>query len=109
DGYDSASLLDPPDLSDATTLKRYAFYAVLVLFGVIVGELGRGLWKYRPRRKTVLFWERAKSIKELTLIFALSGDKRYEVIIAILESNTITLSEAKKKLSTLTTEKKVTL
>ncbi|MDD5160997.1 MAG: hypothetical protein PHI47_13165 [Sulfuricurvum sp.] len=107
EGYDPASLLDAPDLTDMSTLKHYAYNIGLVILGVIFGEAGRVLWKRRPRRKTAQFWERSKNTKELILMLALSGDKRYEAIITALESNTISLSEAKKKLSTLTTEKEV--
>jgi hypothetical protein len=109
EGYDPSSLLDAPDLSDISTLKRYGYNLLLILFGIVLGEVGRRIWKHRPRRKTAQFWERAKNTKELILILALSGDKRYETIITALESNTIRLSEAKKKLSTLTTEKEVKL
>jgi hypothetical protein len=109
EGYDPSSLLDTPDLSDISTLKRYGYNLLLILFGIVLGEVGRRIWKHRPRRKTAQFWERAKNTKELILILALSGDKRYETIITALESNTIRLSEAKKKLSTLTTEKEVKL
>jgi hypothetical protein len=109
EGYDPSSLLDPPDLSDLSTLKRYGYNLLLILFGIVLGEAGRRLWKHRPRRKVKQFWESAKNNKELILMLALSGDKRYETIITTLESNTIRLSEAKKKLSTLTKDKKVTL
>lgn len=105
EGYDPASLLETPDMSDTATLKRYALYIFLIAVGVVLSEGARRLWKFRPRRKIKRFWERAKSTKELTLMLALSGDKRYEAIISALESNTIRLSEAKKKLSTLTTDK----
>jgi hypothetical protein len=107
EGYDISSLLDAPDLTDTSTLKRYAFYAMLIAFGVLLGEMARRLWKHRPRRKAVQFWEKAGSRKELVLMLALSGDKCYDVIIDALETNTISLSEAKKKLSTLTIEKEV--
>lgn len=105
EGYDPLSLLDAPDLTDTATLKRYAFYSVLIALGVLLGEAGRILWRHRPRKKSEKFWERAKNKKELVLILALRGEKRYEAIIAALESDSITLSEAKKKLSTLTIDK----
>lgn len=105
EGYDPLSLLDAPDLSDTAALKRYAFYGALIVSGAFLGEAGRVLWKRLPRRKSEKFWEKTKSKKELVLILALSGDKRYEAIIAALESDSISLSEAKKKLSTLTTDK----
>ena len=101
EGYDISSLLDAPDLTDTSTLKRYAFYTALIALGVLLGEIARRLWKHRPRRKTAQFWEKAGSRKELVLMLALSGDKRYDPIIDALETNTIGLSEAKKRLEKL--------
>lgn len=109
DGYDPASLLDTPDLSDRATLKRYAYNVGLIILGVILGEVIRRLWKIRPRRKIKQFWESAKTPKELVMILSLSGDKRYEAIIDELEAGKILLGEAKKKLDTLSTDKKVTV
>ncbi|MGA9045530.1 hypothetical protein [Sulfuricurvum sp.] len=107
EGYAIGNLLDPPDLSDTATLKRYGFYAVLVIFGMALGEGFRWFWKHRPRRKINHFWERAKSTKELVMLLALSGDKRYESIVAELEKGSMSLREAKNKLSTLTSVKEV--
>jgi hypothetical protein len=103
-GYAPSSLLDPPDLSDAATLKRYALYAGLIALGMALGEALRRLWKLRPRRRSKHFWDGAKMPKELALLLALSGEKRYEPIIKALESGAIGLSEAKKKLDKLTSE-----
>ncbi|MFY9143500.1 BatD family protein [Sulfuricurvum sp.] len=107
EGYDIGNLLDPPDLSSYATLKRYALYAALIGFGVLLGEGFRRLWKHRPRRKPKYFWENAKNTKELILLLALSGEKHYEPIITSLETKAMSLSEAKKKLSTLTSVKEV--
>ncbi|MDD5716521.1 MAG: hypothetical protein PHW64_01860 [Sulfuricurvum sp.] len=99
EGYEPLNLLDPPDLSDYATLKRYGMYTALVLLGIVLGEGARWVWKYRPRRQSRGFWEQASSVKELTILLALSGEKRYDPIIAELEAGTMSLSEAKKKLS----------
>ena len=104
EGYESAMLLDPPDLSDTATQKRYALYAALVLLGAILSEALRRLWKLRPRRRAKRFWDGAKTSKELAMLLALSGEKRFEEVIAALEAETIGLREAKKKLSTLTSD-----
>jgi hypothetical protein len=109
EGYDPASLLDAPDLSDRATLKRYAYNVGWVVLGILLGEIVRRLWRSRPRRKNKAFWESAKSSKELVMVLALSGDKEYEPIIAELEAGIIVLGEAKKKLARLSTDKKVTL
>lgn len=101
EGYAISNLLDPPDLSNTATLKRYALYTLLVIFGIMLGEGFRRVWKHRPRRKVKQFWERAKNIKELILMLALSGDKRYEPIIDELEAGEILLGEAKKRLRIL--------
>lgn len=109
EGYDPASLLDAPDLSDRATLKRYAYNLGWVFLGILLGEIVRRLWRSRPRRKNKAFWESAKTSKELVMVLALSGDKEYEPIIAELEAGSIVLGEAKKKLARLSTDKKVTL
>jgi hypothetical protein len=102
EGYEPSTLLDPSDLSDTATLKRYALYAGLIMLGMVLGEGFRRLWKFRPRRKPQYFWESAKTPKELVQILSLSGEKRYDPIIGLLEAEKMSLSEAKKKLSTLT-------
>ncbi|MFA5215235.1 hypothetical protein [Sulfuricurvum sp.] len=101
EGYEPSMLLDSPDLSDTATLKRYALYASLVLLGMVLGEGFRRLWKFRPRRKTKYFWESAKTSKELVQILSLSGEKRYDPIIRLLEAENMSLSEAKKRLEKL--------
>lgn len=103
-GYESSALLDPPDLSDRSTLKRYALYAVLVLAGAGMGEGLRRLWRLRPRKRFKKFWDQAESTKELVTLLALSGDKRYEPLIRELEEGKIGLREAKKKLTTSANE-----
>lgn len=99
EGYEPQMLLDPPDLSDSATLKRYALYAALIVLGAILSETVRRLWKLRPRRRAKQFWDEAKNPKELTMLLALSGEKRYEEVIADLEEGRTGLSEAKKKLA----------
>lgn len=108
EGYDPASLLDVPNI-DRSAMKRYGIYIGLILFGVMLGEAVRRLWKHRPRRKVKQFYDDAKTVKELVMLLSLSGDKEYESIIAELEAGNIVLGEAKKKLGRLSTDKKVTL
>lgn len=97
-GYDPSTLLDPPDLSDTATLKRYVLYGSLVMLGVVMGEGFRRLWKHRPRRRGKHFWESAKTAKELVMLLSLSGDKNYDDVVGLLESGVIGLSEAKARL-----------
>ncbi len=104
EGYESAMLRDPPERSETATPTRYARYAALVLLGAILSEALRRLWKLRPRRRAKRFWDGAKTSKELAMLLALSGEKRFEEVIAALEAETIGLREAKKKLSTLTSD-----
>lgn len=98
-GYEPSTLLDPPDLSDNATLKRYALYASLVILGTAMGEVARRLWKLRPRRKIKHFWDEAKTSKELVILLSLSGKKCYDEIIGLLEAGEIGLGEAKKRLA----------
>ncbi|MBN2870931.1 MAG: BatD family protein [Campylobacterales bacterium] len=107
EGYEPQTLLDPPDLSDTATLKRYALYVALVVLGVVLSEAVRRLWKLRPRRRGKPFWDEAKTSKELAMLLALSGEKRYDPLIAALEAGRVTLREAKNKLSTLQTPNEV--
>lgn len=107
EGYDVSSLLDAPDLTNTAALRRYALYAGLIAFGAAAGEVLRRVWKYRPRRRSKRFWDGARSSKELVLLLALDGDKRYDNIVSGLESGEIGLREAKKKLDKLTLDKKV--
>lgn len=104
-GFERSDLLDPPGLRDWSNLARYSLYAVLMIAGAVLGEIARRLWRLRPRRKSKRFWDEAKTPKELAMLLALSGDKRYDEIIGLLESGAVGLGEAKKKLSTLTTDK----
>lgn len=108
-GYEPSTLLDPPDLSDGSTLKRYALYGALVLAGAGMGEALRRLWRLRPRRRSKMFWDRAENTKELAILLALSGNKCYEILIRELEEEKISLREAKKKLSTLTPPNEATV
>lgn len=98
EGYDAQTLLDPPDLSDAATLKRYGLYGALVLFGAVLGEALRRVWALRPRRRPKGFWDEAKSPKELVILLSLRGEKRYEPILRALEEGTMGLGEAKNTL-----------
>lgn len=107
EGYEPQTLLDPPDLSDTATLKRYALYAALIVLGAVLCETVRRLWKHRPRRRGKQFWDEAKTSKELAMLLALSGEKRYDPFIAELEAGRLTLREAKNKLSTLHTPNEV--
>ncbi|MDD5051807.1 MAG: hypothetical protein PHO27_03610 [Sulfuricurvum sp.] len=102
EGYAVGDLLDTPNLSDYSSLKRYGRYIALIIFGMILGEGLQWLWKHRMRRKSKMFWDEAKNTKSLIILLALSGEKRFEKIIVELETGVIGLSEAKKKLSTLT-------
>jgi hypothetical protein len=98
-GFQTESLLDMPQITDYSGWKKYGFYTLLVAFGIGLGEMFRWIWKYRPRKKSKHFWDAATTPKELVTLLALSGDKRYEKIIEALESGTIELREAKKRLT----------
>jgi len=106
-GFERSNLLDPPQLSDWSNIARYTLYGALILIGVILGEAVRRMWKLRPRRKAKQFYDEAKTSKELVMLLALTGDKRYDEVIDMLERGEIGLSEAKKKLDKLSTDKKV--
>jgi hypothetical protein len=98
EGYEPSSLLDTPKVGDTTALKQYGMYTALVVFGILLGETARWLWKHRPRRKIKYFWDEAQSSKELILLLALSGDKRYDEVIRALEEGTMSLGEGKRRL-----------
>jgi len=98
EGYEPSSLLDTPKAGDTTALKQYGMYTALVVFGILLGEMARRLWKHRPRRKIKYFWDEAQSSKELILLLALSGDKRYDEVIRALEEGTMSLGEGKRRL-----------
>lgn len=98
EGYAPSNLLDPPDLSDTATLRQYGLYGALIVLGMVLGEAVRRVWRRLPKREAKAFWNGAKSQKELSVLLALSGEKRYEPIIRSLERGEIGLGEAKKKL-----------
>lgn len=104
-GFERSNLLDSPALRDWSSWLRYSFYVLLVLVGVVLGEVARRLWKVRPRRKRKQFYDDAKTTKELAVLLSLTGDKCYDEVIVGLESGTIVLSEAKKKVDKLTHDK----
>lgn len=106
-GYERSNLLDPPSLADWSSWMRYSLYGALIVLGAALGEAARWMWKRRPRRRTKRFYDGAKTPKELVMVLALSGEKRYLEVIEGLESNALGLSEAKKKLDKLTLEKEV--
>lgn len=107
EGYERSNLLDPPQIADWSHWMRYALYGALIALGVVLGEAARWIWKRRPRRRIKRFFDGAKTPKELVMLLALSGDKRYLEVIEGLENNTMSLSEAKTKLDKLTLEKEV--
>ncbi len=98
EGYEPSSLLDTPKVGDTTAFKQYGMYTALVVFGILLGEMVRRLWKHRPRRKRKHFWDEAQSSKELILLLALSGDKRFDEVIRGLEVGTMSLGEGKRRL-----------
>jgi len=100
-GFERSNLLDPPALRDWSGWMRYTLYAGLVIAGVVLGEAVRRLWKLRPRRKRKQFYDDAKTTKELVMLLSLSGEKRYDEVIGLLESGRVDLLEAKKRLSIL--------
>lgn len=102
EGYNPSSLLDAPEVKDTAALKRYVLYSLLVLIGVALGQGSRWVWKHRPRRRKKQWWDKIKTQKELIIMLALNGDKRFEKILIELETNAIDLNEAKNKLNKLT-------
>lgn len=98
-GFQKENLLDMPKMTDYSGWKKYGFYAFLIAFGVGLGELLRRLTKFLPRKKSKHFWDAATTPKELVMLLALSGDKRYESIIGALEAGKLELREAKKRLT----------
>jgi hypothetical protein len=97
-GYERSNLLDPPVLVEWSNWMRYALYAGLVVFGIVLGEVVRRVWKMRPRRKRKQFYDDAKTTKELVMLLALTGERAYEPMISELEAGTLDLREAKKRL-----------
>jgi len=98
EGYEFASLLDVPQISDYGTLKRYGLYLFFIGLGVGLNEGVRWLWKRRPQRKKRTFWESASTVSELVQLLALSGEKRFDEVIRALEEGKMDLREAKKRL-----------
>lgn len=98
EGYAPSSLLDLPEMKDTKIGKQYGMYTALVVFGILLGEIARRLWKHRPRRKIKHFWDEAKSSKELIMLLSLSGEKRFDEVIAALEEGTMSLGEGKRRL-----------
>jgi hypothetical protein len=99
-GFERSNLLDPPQIADWSGWARYGLYGALIALGMVLSEAARWLWKRRPRRRAKRFYEGVKTPKELITLLALSGEKRYEPIIAELEAGTLDLKEAKKRLET---------
>ncbi|MDD2829388.1 MAG: hypothetical protein PHW18_07445 [Sulfuricurvum sp.] len=97
-GFERSNLLDPPALRDWSGWMRYTLYGGLVVLGIVLGEAGKRLWKIRPRRRKKEFWDGTKNTKELIMLLALSGEKRFDEVIAELEAGTLDLREAKKRL-----------
>lgn len=100
-GFERSNLLDPPSLRDWSGWMRYTLYTGLVIAGVVLGEAVRRLWKLRPRRKRKQFYDDAKTTKELVMLLSLSGEKRYDEVIGLLELGRVDLREAKKRLNIL--------
>jgi len=98
EGYAFSSLLDVPEISDYGTLKRYALYLFFIGLGVGLNEAVRWLWKRRPRKGKKYFWDGASTVSELVRILSLSGEKRFDEVIAGLEEGKMDVREAKKRL-----------
>ena len=98
EGYELSSLLDAPDINDYGTLKKYALALFFIALGVGLNEGMRWLWKHRPRKRKKYFWEKSATKTELIQLLSLSGDKRYDEVIRLLEEGKADLREAKKKL-----------
>jgi len=99
EGYEFSSLLDVPEINDYGTLKRYALYLFFIGLGVGLNEAIRWLWKRRPVRKKRTFWDTASTVSELVRILSLSGEKRFDEVIAGLEEGKMDVREAKKRLT----------
>lgn len=99
EGYNPANLLDAPDLRDSAVMKRYGLYGAFMILGALLCWGGQKLWQIRPRRAKKAFWEAIKNPQELSIALALEDSKKYQSIIQGLDSNRLSLKEAKKKLS----------
>lgn len=97
-GFEPSNLLDTPQSNGYIDWKRYGFYALFVLLGVMLAEGTRWLWAHRPVRKSKAFWDSATTAKELSILLSLRGESRYAQIIKMLDESKLTLNEAKKKL-----------
>jgi hypothetical protein len=86
-------------LGDTNGWKRYGIYALFIVFGGILTEASRWLWTHRPVRKNKMFWDTAKTEKELSVILSLRADTRYEKVVTQLDEGKLTLKEAKKRLN----------
>jgi hypothetical protein len=98
-GYVAGNLLDAPNLGDTNGWKRYGIYALFIVFGGILTEASRWLWTHRPVRKNKMFWDTAKTQKELSVILSLRSDARYEEVVTQLDEGKLALKEAKKRLN----------
>lgn len=103
-GYAPSNLLDPPALNDYGVWKHYGVYALFTLLGVVLTEVTRRLWGHRPRLKSKGFWDEAATAKELSVLLSLRGESHYREIIQMLDEETVTLNEAKKRLRALVQE-----
>lgn len=97
-GFVANNLLDAPQLNGYGDWKRYGWYALFVLLGVMLAEVTRWLWAHCPRRKSKEFWDSATTAKELSILLSLRGESQYAQIIQMLDEGKLTLSEAKKRL-----------
>ena len=100
-GYVAANLLDAPVLNGNGEWKSYGIYALFTLLGAVLAEISRWLWSHRPRAKSKVFWDKAETLKELSILLSLRGESQYHEIIRMLDDETVTLSEAKKKLNAI--------
>ncbi|HEX5710362.1 MAG TPA: hypothetical protein VFX68_03385 [Sulfuricurvum sp.] len=98
EGYEFSSLLDAPEINDYGTLKRYGLYLFFIGLGIGLNEGVRWLWKHRPRKQKKYFWEKSATKTELIQLLSLTGDKRYDEVIRLLEEGKVDLREAKKRL-----------
>jgi len=98
EGYEPDSLLDPPEFSDHTAIKRYVIYLLWFIGGILSAVALPKLWKYIPRRRRTFFYDDVKNVNELMVLLALHDSNRYSEVIRALEEKKIGLREAKKRL-----------
>jgi hypothetical protein len=78
--------------------QEYLDYILIFLSGFVLGRWGR-----LPKRKIVIEKgfkadvKRAKNAKELAVLLVIKNDRRFERVIDALETETITLAEAKSE------------